>query len=139
MRAITAICAVLATGVVQAGQPTTVEVFANMATLVPVPSAPAYQLQVYRLDAMTLIEEQLSQGLPAVEAQALSVLQRMESEIRRKYQAQIINASNGMTLAIHYRLDRLPAVVIDRKAVIYGVPDVERALAIYQQSAGGRP
>ena len=59
--------------------------------------------------------------------------------IRRKYQAQIINASNGMTLAIHYRLDRLPAVVIDRKAVIYGVPDVERALAIYQQSAGGRP
>jgi integrating conjugative element protein (TIGR03757 family) len=104
-----------------------------------VPSAPAYQLQVYRLDAMTLIEEQLSQGLPAVEAQALAVLQRMESEIRRKYQAQIINASNGMTLAIHYRLDRLPAVVIDRKAVIYGVPDVERALAIYQQSAGGRP
>ncbi|WP_287919173.1 TIGR03757 family integrating conjugative element protein [Comamonas sp.] len=123
----------------QLPQPTTVEVFANMATLVAVPQTPAYKLQVYRLDVMALIEHQLSQGLPAVETDALAHLQRMEAQIRRKYQAQIVNAANGMTMAIHYKLDRLPAVVINRQAVIYGVPDVDKALAIYQQQSGARP
>ncbi len=110
-----------------------------MATLVAAPPAPAYKLQVYRLDVMALIEQQLSQGLPGVEADALAHLQRMEGQIRRKYQAHIVNAANGMTMAIHYKLDRLPAVVINRQAVIYGVPDVDKALAIYQQQSGGRP
>lgn len=123
----------------QPSQPTTVEVFANMATLVAVPQTPSYKLQVYRLDVMALIEQQLSQGLPGVEADALAHLQRMEAQIRRKYQAHIVNAANGMTMAIHYKLDRLPAVVINRQAVIYGVPDVDTALAIYQQQSGGRP
>lgn len=123
----------------QPSQPTTVEVFANMATLVAVPQAPSYKLQVYRLDVMALIEQQLSQGLPSVEADALAHLQRMEAQIRRKYQAHIVNAANGMTMAIHYKLDRLPAVVINRQAVIYGVPDVDKALTIYQQQSGGRP
>lgn len=123
----------------QPPQPTTVEVFANMATLVAAPQTPAYKLQVYRLDVMALIEHQLSQGLPAVEADAMAHLQRMEAQIRRKYQAQIVNAANGMTMAIHYKLDRLPAVVINRQAVIYGVPDVDKALAIYQQQSGARP
>lgn len=123
----------------QPPQPTTVEVFANMATLVAVPQTPSYKLQVYRLDVMALIEQQLSQGLPGVEADALAQLQRMEAQIRRKYQAHIVNAANGMTMAIHYKLDRLPAVVINRQAVIYGVPDVDKALAIHQQQSGGRP
>jgi len=120
-------------------QPVSVEVFTNTATYVPIPASAPYSLQVYRLDAMVLIEEQLNQGLPSNEHDALAALQRIEGEIRRKYQDQIINASNGMTLAIHYRLDRLPAVVINRQAVIYGVPDVQQAVAIYMQSTGVRP
>lgn len=110
-----------------------------MATFVAAPQAPAYKLQVYRLDVMALIEQQLSQGLPSVEADALAHLQRLEAQIRRKYQAHIVNAANGMTMAIHYKLDRLPAVVINRQAVIYGVSDVDKALAIYQQQMGARP
>ncbi len=119
--------------------PSLVEVFANTAMLVQAPQSPPYPLRIYRLDAMALIEEQLSQGLPAVEADAAAYLMRIEAEIRRKYGAQIVNAANGMTMAIHYRLDRLPAVVIDRRSVIYGVPDVLQALAIYQQRSGGNP
>ena len=118
---------------------TTVEVFANSATHVQAPQGTSYLVRIYRLDAMQNVADQLSRHLPNNESEARAYMLQQEAQIRRRYKDQITNAANGMSLAIHYRLDRLPAVVIDRKAVIYGVPDVERALAIYQQSAGGRP
>ena len=52
-------------------------------------------------------------------------------EIRRRYKDQITNAASGMTLAVQYRLDRLPAIVINRAKVIYGVADVDRAIELF--------
>ncbi|WP_280190814.1 TIGR03757 family integrating conjugative element protein [Delftia sp. PS-11] len=117
---------------------TTVEVFANSATHVRALPQTPYLQRVYRVDAMAAISLQLSVRLPGDEAQARAYMLQAEAQIRKRYKDQILNAAHGMSLAIHYRLDRLPAIVINRSAVIYGVADVEQAVALYQQSRGRR-
>ncbi|WP_313569348.1 TIGR03757 family integrating conjugative element protein [Comamonas terrigena] len=117
-------------------QVTTVEVFANSATHVQQPSQPPYVLKVYRLDAMAQIGQQITQELPAGEEQAKLYMQQHEAQIRAKYKSQIVNAANGMSLAIHYKLDRVPAVVINRSSIIYGVSDVNQAVQLFLQSKG---
>ncbi len=113
---------------------TTVEVFANSATNLSTPSQPPYVLQVYRVDALAQLGRQFSARLPANEAQARAYMQQQEAQIRARYKDQITQAANGMSLAMHYRLTRLPAVVVNREAVIYGVADVQHAVGLYQQS-----
>ncbi|MBD9534192.1 TIGR03757 family integrating conjugative element protein [Comamonas sp. CMM01] len=117
-------------------QVTTVEVFANSATHVLQPTQPPYVLKVYRLDAMAQIGQQITQQLPAGEEQAKLYMQQHEAQIRAKYKSQIVNAANGMSLAIHYKLDRVPAVVINRSSIIYGVSDVNQAVQLFLQSRG---
>lgn len=117
-------------------QVTTVEVFANSATHVDLPSQPAYSLKVYRLDAMVQIGQQITQQLPAGEDQAMLYMQQHEAQIRAKYKNQIINSANGMSLAIHYKLDRVPAIVINRSSIVYGVSDVNQAVQLFMQSKG---
>ena len=116
----------------------TVEVFANSATHVQAPQGSPYLVRIYRLDAMQNVADQLSSHLPNNEADARAYMLQQEGQIRRRYKDQITNAANGMSLAIHYRLDRLPAVVINQNAVIYGEPDIGRAVALYLQSKGAR-
>jgi len=117
---------------------TTVEVFANSATHVQAPQGMPYLVRIYRLDAMQNVADQLSRNLPNNETEAQAYMLKQEAQIRRRYKDQITNAANGMSLAIHYRLDRLPAVVINQRAVVYGEPDIGRAVAMYQQSKGAR-
>lgn len=117
---------------------TTVEVFANAATHVQVPPQSSYRVRIYRLDAMQQVADQLSLNLPRTESEAKAYMLQHEAQIRRRYKDQITNAANGVSLATHYRLDRLPAVVINQRSVIYGVPDVDRAVALYLQAGGGR-
>ena len=88
-------------------------------------------LKVYRVDAMAQLEQQLNAGLPKNEADAMAYMRQHEGEIRRRYKDQITNAASGMTLAVQYRLDRLPAIVINRAKVIYGVADVDRAIELF--------
>lgn len=83
---------------------TTVEVFANSATVVRPPfRQPGYVLKVYRVDAMAQLEQQLNAGLPKNEADAMAYMRQHEGEIRRRYKDQITNAASGMTLAVQYR------------------------------------
>ncbi|WP_198972491.1 TIGR03757 family integrating conjugative element protein [Xylophilus sp. ASV27] len=146
MKRILVLCAALATALAaapfagavraQSATPavTTVEVFANSATYLSAPSNPPYVLQVYRVDAMARIGRELSIRLPGNEEQAKAYMLQQEAQIRARYQDQIVQAANGMSLAIHYRLNRLPAVVINRESVIYGVADVQHAVGLYLQS-----
>ncbi|WP_375576294.1 TIGR03757 family integrating conjugative element protein [Paracidovorax oryzae] len=129
-----AVCSAGAVWAQGAPSVTTVEVFANSATNLSTPSQPPYVLQVYRVDALAQLGRQFSARLPANEAQARAYMQQQEAQIRARYEDQITQAANGMSLAMHYRLTRLPAVVINREAVIYGVADVQHAVGLYQQS-----
>ena len=119
----------------------TVEVFANSAMLVtPEPSASLpYQLKVYRLDAMRNIEAAINQQLPQTEAEAQQWIAANEARIRRQVQPQVESAAQGLTLAANYRLSRIPAIVINRKTVVYGITDVQQALELARRQPGGKP
>lgn len=121
----------------------TVEVFVNSAMHVtPEPSertALPYTLSVYRLDALRNMEAQINQNLPQTEAEAMRWVAANEARLRRKFQPQIQAAAEGVTLAASYRLQRIPAVVINRKVVVYGVTDANQAIELVRRrKAGGR-
>jgi integrating conjugative element protein (TIGR03757 family) len=115
-------------------QPRKVEVFANSAMHIANPGTAA----IYRLDALALLEEELSAGLPADEALAMPIAQermrRMESVIRTRAG----NAAQGLEAALQYGIERIPAIVIDGQDVVYGITDVGRALHLWR-AAQGKP
>ncbi|RRD56505.1 TIGR03757 family integrating conjugative element protein [Comamonadaceae bacterium OH2545_COT-014] len=131
-------------GAVDARQVLLVEVFANSAMhITPEPGAARpWKMQLYRLDALQRIEQQLSRALPQGEAEASAWLQANEARIRQQVTPQVVEAANGVALAHHYRINRLPAIVIDRKAVVYGITSVDAAIERYlqtRQAQEGRP
>ena len=103
----------------------TVEVFANMAMQVTPAQSSRYQLAIYRLDAMQSVE-----ALPQTEAAAQRWIAENEPRLRRQLQPMIASAVNGMSLAHRYRIDRLPAIVINRRYAVYGYVDVDQALNV---------
>ncbi|WCM90536.1 TIGR03757 family integrating conjugative element protein [Acidovorax sp. NCPPB 3576] len=113
---------------------TQVEVFANSAMLVTPQRSDRYKLDIYRLDAMSRVEQSINQALPQNEADARAWLAANEARIRRQVQPVVANAANGITLAMHYRIDRLPAIVVNRQTVVFGMTDVNAALAAFQRA-----
>lgn len=111
---------------------TSVEVFANSAMNVVTPTADApYMVKVYRVDGLAQIEAALNRGIPNNEAQAQAYFEAQQADIKKRYAAQAANAANGITRALHYKVDRIPAVVINQRSVVYGVTNVEQAVALY--------
>ncbi|WP_284427453.1 TIGR03757 family integrating conjugative element protein [Acidovorax sp. SUPP1855] len=113
---------------------TQVEVFANSAMLVTPQRSDRFKLDIYRLDAMARVQQSINQGLPQNEADARAWLAANEARIRRQVQPVVANAANGITLAMHYRIDRLPAIVVNRQTVVFGMTDVNAALAAFQRA-----
>jgi integrating conjugative element protein (TIGR03757 family) len=126
-----------AQGQADAGGIVSVEVFANSAMHIT-PESPAglpYQLKVYRLDALQGMEATLNQQLPRTEAQARAWLAANQARIRRQFQPIAVAAAEGMTRMMDYRLNRIPAIVINRQVAVYGVTDVNRAIELARQRA----
>ncbi|MEM7669223.1 MAG: TIGR03757 family integrating conjugative element protein [Pseudomonadota bacterium] len=92
-----------------------------------------FAFTVYRLDGLEHFETYLSQQLPrepkAAETEALRRLQHIDP--MRLQSAK--NAARGLTLASEYGIDRVPAVVFDGRAVVYGVTVVEIAIVQYRR------
>ncbi|MFC7410345.1 TIGR03757 family integrating conjugative element protein [Hydrogenophaga atypica] len=118
-----------------AGGITSVEVFANSAMNVVAPTAEApYLVKVYRVDGLALIEGDLKRNMPKDEKQAQAYFQANQAAIKKRYAPVATNAANGITRAIHYKLDRIPAVVINQRSVVYGVTNVEQAVTLYMDA-----
>lgn len=87
----------------------------------------------YDIDRISLLEEALSEGLPNDPERAkqlvLTRFQTMDSTLGD----QLENAGKGLAQAMTYGIDRLPAVVFEGQAVIYGVTDIDKALVQYHQ------
>ena len=114
--------------------PHRVEVFVNSAMLI----TNAAGATVYLLDGLQMLEAQLSQGLPATEAEAAQVARERVQRLGGQLQQRAANAAQGMVLAAQYGIDRIPAIVIDGCAIVYGMTDVHKAVAAYalrQESA----
>jgi len=93
-------------------------------------------IMVYEIDGIESIERALSIDMPADPVQskqiALRRLHRLDEQTRTKMQM----AAQGLAKAMQYGVDRYPAIVFDGQAVVYGVTDVQTALAHYRTWRG---
>ncbi|MFC1560499.1 TIGR03757 family integrating conjugative element protein [Pseudomonadota bacterium] len=127
--------------------PLVVEVFisdkhAIIGTDIAAPDSNSRQLAivVYKINAIQSIERDLSANLPAELQQSKQIvlhrIQGLDEQTRSRMQA----AAMGLAKAMQYGIDRYPAIVFDRQAVIYGVTDLKAALAYHQAwRAGAKP
>lgn len=87
---------------------------------------------IYEIDGIESIERDLSIDMPADPEKskriALHRIQNMDDQSKTKMQM----AAQGLAKATQYGVDRYPAIVFDGQAVVYGVTDVQIALAHYR-------
>jgi len=82
-------------------------------------------IRVITLDTPATLEGELSAHLPADPAQAQRIFaQRMTPEVA----AQLTQAHQNVSDAWSMGITKVPAVVVDRKYVVYGETNVQRAL-----------
>lgn len=92
----------------------------------------AATLTIYAVDGLDRFETTLSDGLPVdPETAKVEALGRIQ-EIDDAHMAPAKNAAIGLAKAIQYGIDRYPAIVLDERAVVYGVTDLVEALNRYE-------
>ncbi len=84
---------------------------------------------VVELDAPARIEAELAANLPADPAQAAAIVRQRLQDGGTPLQRRLANAYQGLTDAWSLGVTKIPAVVVDRRYVVYGETDVPRALA----------
>lgn len=89
-------------------------------------------ITIYEIDGIVSIERDLSIDMPADPEKskriALDRIQHMDNQSTTKMRM----AALGLAKATQYGVDRYPAIVFDGQAVVYGVTDVQTALAHYR-------
>lgn len=87
---------------------------------------------IYEIDGIESIERDLSIDMPADPEKskriALDRIQHMDDQTKATMQM----TAQGLAKAMQYGVDRYPAIVFDGQAVVYGVIDVQSALAYYR-------
>ena len=113
---------VASTGAALAADTARIEVFTTAGNPIAGVSAPA--VRVYTLDAPALIEAEINSELPRDPGTAHRYAQRA-------LKGQWREAAERLTQA--YGLEKLPAIVFDGRAVIYGITNLDQALGDYQR------
>jgi integrating conjugative element protein (TIGR03757 family) len=89
------------------------------------------EITVYEIDGIQSVERDLSLNLSADPQQskqsALQRIQDLDDQARVRMQRSAI----GLAMAMQYGIDRYPAIVFDGQAVVYGITDLQAALAHY--------
>ena len=120
----------------RAGEAPRIEVFVTEEFL---PLTATQGATVYVIDGLSRIETGLSRNLPgdpkAAKALVLERFARMEAGSAR----QLENVAQGLARAMHYSIDRYPAIVFDGQAVVYGLTDLDLARQFYRRWQQGRP
>ncbi|WP_425521947.1 TIGR03757 family integrating conjugative element protein [Xanthomonas citri] len=91
------------------------------------------------LDEAPRIEAELSAALPADPDQATAIVRRRLNQGGADLQHRIASAYQGVTDAWRLGITSIPAVVVDRRYVVYGEPDVARAIARIEQHRRTQP
>ena len=90
------------------------------------------RVEIYKIDGLHQLETSLSAQLPNDAAAAQRVALQRIGQLKHDDRDALRNAAVGLAKALEYRLDRYPAIVINREAVVYGTTDVELAVNRYQ-------
>ncbi|MCD5997167.1 TIGR03757 family integrating conjugative element protein [Pseudomonas sp. CDFA 602] len=107
--------------------------------------APAH-VRLILLDEQERLETKLSEGLPANQQQAIAIMQqRLKSNDALRLQRDLALAQQNLVDAWSIGVTKVPAVVVDRKFVVYGESDAIaaeyriaqwRAAAKHQNASG---
>ena len=95
--------------------------------------------RVIELDLPARIEAELSMGLPADPGRAEAIMQQRLREGNETLQRHIGLAYQNVAEAWGLGIVKIPAVVVDRRFVIYGEPNVARAVARIDAHRSARP
>ena len=101
------------------------QVFTDQHQSIEVPA----NVRVVELDAPARIESELASDLPTDPVQAAAIVQQRLTDGGTELQRRLTDAYRGVTDAWSLGVSKIPAVVVDRRYVVYGEPDVSRALA----------
>lgn len=86
-------------------------------------------VRIIELDQATRIEVELAAHLPADPQQAAAAVRQRLHDGGEALQRRIGHAYQGVADAWGLGIAKIPAVVVDRRYVVYGEPDVSRAVA----------
>ncbi|QNM96703.1 TIGR03757 family integrating conjugative element protein [Chitinimonas koreensis] len=86
-------------------------------------------VRVVELDLHARVEADLTAGLPADAERAAAIVQQRLRDGGTPLERRIAHAYQGVADAWGLGVSKIPAVVVDRRYVIYGEPDVARAVA----------
>ncbi|WP_024420822.1 TIGR03757 family integrating conjugative element protein [Pseudomonas avellanae] len=95
--------------------------------------------RLIELDEAPRIEAELSAALPADPDQATAIARRWLNQGGADLQHRIASAYQGVTDAWSLGITSIPAVVVDRRYVVYGEPDVAHAIARIEQHRRTQP
>jgi integrating conjugative element protein (TIGR03757 family) len=101
-----------------------VRVFTDRNHPVTVPAG----VRIVALDAPARIDSELAANLPADPRQAAAIVQKRLNDGGAALQRRLADAYQGVTDAWGLGVTTIPAVVVDRRYVVYGERDVARAL-----------
>ena len=94
-----------------------------------------FSVRVILLDEQQRLEEQLSRSLPADPRQAAAAAQRfLASPEGKRLQDDLAKAQQGVADAWSAGVEKLPAVLVDRRYVVYGEPDVATAIRLIDRA-----
>lgn len=96
-------------------------------------------VRVIELDQAGRIEAELSAGLPADSARAAAIVQQRLRDGGQELQRRIARAYQDVADAWGLGIAKLPAVVVDRRYVVYGEADVARAVARIETHRRDKP
>lgn len=91
------------------------------------------------LDDGSRIEAELSAKLPADPEHATAIVKRRLSNGGADLQRRLATAYQGVADAWSMGVTSIPAVVVDQRYVVYGEPDVARAVARIEQHRRTQP
>jgi len=97
-------------------------------------------VRVIELDAPErLLKSELVAHLSTDPEQAAAVAKQRLGHGGAALQKRLVTAYQGVVEAWGLGITKIPAVVVDRQYVVYGVPDVDRALELIEQYRSAQP
>lgn len=108
-----------------------VEVFANSTMLITPSGSNA---TIYWLDGISRMRDELNANMPKTEKESFAYMSAKRAEIETKYRSQIASAGRGITQGMKYGIEKIPAIVINRESIVYGLTNIDDAVAQYQRA-----
>lgn len=100
--------------------------------------APA-SVRIIELDRPSRIEAELAAQLPAIPTHSATLVQQRLKDGGRTLQQRIGTAYQGVVDAWSLGVTTIPAVIVNQRYVVYGEPDVAKAIALIEAHQGVQP